>query len=200
MVPGSESPDPSAEPLRRWQDEGDPDALNQLLQIEVGILKHMIRGRKTFSLAGSASASDIAQEAVMGLLKTKTPPRFADPRALRGYLWRSAWHLLVKRLEKRSRMPVRLELENAEALDRFMRGAGALQEVDRAERATAIDFAMNLLTKENRELLKLTYFDGCDIATAGATLGLSRDAANSRLARARRLLAERLSEWSSLID
>jgi len=200
MVSGSESGDPSAEPLRRWQDDGDPDALNELLQIEVGILKHMIRGRKAFSLSGSASVSDIAQEAVMGLLKTATLPKFSDPRALRGYLWRSAWHLLVKRLEKRSKMPVRLELENADALDRFMRGAAALQEVDRAERATAIDLAMNLLTKENRELLKLTYFDCCDIATAGAALGLSRDAANSRLARARRLLAERLSEWSTLID
>jgi RNA polymerase sigma factor (sigma-70 family) len=200
MGSGSESPDALAALLRRWQDDGDADALNELLQIEVGILKHMIRGRKTLPLSGSASASDIAQEAVMGLLKTKAPPKFSDPRALRGYLWRSAWHLLVKRLEKRSRMPVRLELDHAESLDRFMRGAAALQEVDREERATAIDLAMNLLTKENRELLKLTYFDGCDIATAGAALGLSRDAASSRLARARRLLAERLSEWSVLID
>ena len=92
-------PDPSAEPLRRWQEEGDPEALNRLLQIEIGVLKHMIHGRRTPGFSGSASTSDIAQEAVMGLLKTKEAPTFAEPRALRGYLWRSAWHLLVKRYE-----------------------------------------------------------------------------------------------------
>jgi hypothetical protein len=37
--------DPSAELLRRWQDDGDPEALNRLLQIEVGVLKQMIHGR-----------------------------------------------------------------------------------------------------------------------------------------------------------
>jgi RNA polymerase sigma factor (sigma-70 family) len=200
MSEAQDAPDPSAEPLRRWQEEGDPEALDELLRIEVGILKHMIRGRKSVPLGGSASASDIAQEAVMGLLKTKAPPTFSDPRALRGYLWRSAWHLLVKRLEKKSRMPVRIETGDPGAFDRFMRGAEAMQEVDRSERAMAIDLAMNLLSSENRELLKRTYFDGQDIASAGTALGLSRDAASSRLARARRILAERLSAWSSLID
>src|SRR5262245_2232557 len=91
LVPAvsAEDVDPSAELLRSWQDDGDPEALNRLLQIEVGVLKHMIRGRSARGLAGSASTSDIAQEAVMGLLKTKSAPSFADPGALRGYLWRS---------------------------------------------------------------------------------------------------------------
>jgi RNA polymerase sigma factor (sigma-70 family) len=162
-------------------------------------LKHIIRGRASGSLAGSASASDIAQEAVMGLLKTAKQPSFADPRALRGYLWRSAWHLLVKRFEKKSRKPAKLDLEDPAAIDRFLKGADALADIDRAERAMAIGLALNLLPPDNRRLLELVYFENQDIATAGAALGMTRDAASSRLARTRRLLASRLSDWSNLI-
>src|SRR5262245_2746520 len=83
-MPGSFDPaDPSAEPLRKWQEEGDLEALNQLLRVEIGVLKHMIRGKKFAGLGASASASDIAQEAVLGFLKAQTPPSFSDSRALR---------------------------------------------------------------------------------------------------------------------
>src|SRR5262245_27580288 len=111
MPANPDPPDPSAELLRRWQEDGDPEALDELLQIEVGLLKHMIRGKRS-NLAGSASTSDIAQDAVIGLLKTKSAPNFSDPRKLRGYLWRSAWHLLVKRFDKKRRSPLRVDLED----------------------------------------------------------------------------------------
>jgi RNA polymerase sigma factor (sigma-70 family) len=192
-----ESPDPSAELLRRWQEDGDPDALSELLQVEVGLLKHMIHARG--GLSASASTSDIAQEAVMGLLKTKSAPSFADPGALRGYLWRSAWHLLVRRFEKKSKMPFRIDVGEPAGLDRFMRAAHGLEGIERSERAMAIALAMNLLKPEDRELLRLVYFEDQDIAAAGTALSLTRDAANSRLVRARRQLAARLSQWSGVI-
>lgn len=192
-------PEPSAELLRRWQEDGDPAALNDLLQIEVGLLKQMIRGKRSNVLAGSASTSDIAQEAVMGLLKTRSAPTFSDPRALRGYLWRSAWHLLVKRFDKKSKSPMRVDLEDPLKVDRFLRSAQKLQDIDREERALAIGLAMNLLSRDDREILRLVYFEGRDIATAGAAVGLTRVVANGRLVRARRLLASRLTEWSGLI-
>src|SRR5688572_12867823 len=122
-------PDPSAELLRRWQEDGDPEALNKLLQIEVGVLKHMIHGRRIAGLSGTASTSDVAQEAVMGLLKTKKPPSFSEPRALRGYLWRSAWHLLVRRLGKKKSLPVRLDVEHPEGLDRFLHSVQSLRDI-----------------------------------------------------------------------
>jgi RNA polymerase sigma factor (sigma-70 family) len=200
-VPSDANPrDPSAEPLRRWQESGDLEALNQLLQLEIGVLKHMIRGRQIMHLHGSASTSDIAQEAVLGLLKTKKAPSFSDPRALRGYLWRSAWHLLVKRLEKRSQMPPRLEIEESNPAEEIFQTVKGLRDVDRSERAAAIALAMNLLSHEDRELFRLVYFEGKDIPTAGAALGLTRGAANSRLIRARRLLATRLADWADIID
>ena len=192
-------PDPSAELLRRWQDTGDPEALGLLLQIEVRLLKHMIRGRRFEAPSGSAGTSDIAQEAVMGLLKAKTAPTFSDPRALRGYLWRSAWHLLLRRFDKKSRMPFRLDVDEPDGLDRFMKSARGIGDLEREERAMAIGFAMNLLGPDDRELMRLVYFEDQAIADAGAALGLTRDAANSRLVRARRVLASRLAEWADLI-
>lgn len=198
MAPDSEPSDPSAPLLRRWQEEGDLDALNHLLQVEVRILKHMLHGKGVGG--GSASTSDIAQEAVMGLLKAKTSPNFSDPKALRGYLWQSAWHLLVKKYEKSRKGPLRIELENAEELEAFLRHAPGLRDVDRAERAMAIGFAMNLLSLDDRELIRLVYFEGKDTVTAAATIGLTRGAGAMRLVRARRLLAARLSEWADLIS
>jgi RNA polymerase sigma factor (sigma-70 family) len=200
VVPDSGPVDPSAEPLRRWQESGDLEALDRLLQLEIGVLKHMIRGRQIAPLHGSASTSDIAQEAVLGLLKTRKPPSFSDPRALRGYLWRSAWHLLVKRLENRSQMPPRLELDESHPDDGIFLTVKGLRDIDRSERAMAIGLAMNVLSREDRELFRLVYFEGQDIPTAGAALGLTRGAANSRLIRARRLLATRLADWADIID
>ena len=192
--------DPSADLLRRWQEEGDPAALNELLKIEVGILKHMIHGKVATNLSGSASTSDIAQEAVMGLLKTKKGPSFADPKALRGYLWRSAWHLLAKRYEKRRMGAVRLDLEASAELDQFLRHAPGLQDIDREERAMAIGIAMNLLSPEDRELIRKVYFEGQKTADASAAIDLNRAAGAMRLVRARRMLAARLAEWADLIS
>lgn len=199
MAPDGDQVDPSAEPLRLWQESGDLEALNRLLQIEVGVLKHMIRGRRIARLHASASTSDIAQEAVLGLLKTKKPPSFSDPRALRGYLWRSAWHLLAKRLEKQSKMPLRLDLDETNPAESIFKTVKGLRDIDQAERAMAIGLAMNLLSREDRELFRLVYFEGKDIPTAGAAIGLTRGAATSRLIRARRLLATRLADWSEVI-
>jgi RNA polymerase sigma factor (sigma-70 family) len=185
--------------LRRWQEDGDPEALDQLLQVELGVLKHMIHGRRTGALAGSASTSDIAQEAVLGLLKTEKAPSFSDPGALRGYLWRSAWHLLVKRFEHRKKAPFSLDDEQPGILDQFLIDAPTFDHLDREERVIAIGLAMNLLSLEDRELLRRVYFGGQDVTAAAAETGLTRSAANSRLVRARRLLATRLAKWSGII-
>jgi RNA polymerase sigma factor (sigma-70 family) len=190
--------DPGADLLRRWREDEDPDALDKLLRIEVGVLKHVLRGRGAAS--GPTTASDIAQEAVAGLLGARRPPSFDDPRALRAYLWRSAWRLLCRRYEKASRRPPRVDLEVAEGASRFVSTVGGLDGLDAEERATAVAFAMRLLGGVDRDLVRKVYFEGADIAAAGAAVGLSREAANSRLVRARRLLAERLGDWAEFIS
>jgi RNA polymerase sigma factor (sigma-70 family) len=195
----ADATDPAAELLRSWQDHGDLEALDRLLKLEVGVLKHMIRGREGRAFAGSASASDLAQEAVMGLLTVEKAPTFSDPRQLRSYLWRSAWRLLLRKFEKRKRPILTFDGEEPAGLSRLLSSPTAFSNLDRAERAAAVDLALNLLDPEDRELIRRVYFDDEDIATAGAAVGLTRTAANSRLVRARRALATCLAEWAEVI-
>jgi len=199
MTSESSPPDPSAEPLRRWQEDGDPEALDRLLQIEVAILKQMLRSRSSSGLSGSAGTSDIAQEAVLKLLRVKTSPHFDNPSAFRGYLWKSAWHLLVQRFEKKRTKPLDLTSEDHPGLRRFASSSEVLQELEESERTLAVTFAMNFLSLQDRELMRIVYFAEKDIATAAAALGLTRAVANTRLVRARRELARKLADWSDLI-
>ena len=192
-------PDPSAEPLKRWQEHGDLDALNELLRLEITILKQTIRARKSGGISGSAATSDIAQEAVLRLLKVQSHPSFDNPRALRGYLWKSAWHLLVQRFEKKKTVPLDLEAEELPGLERLVASNEGLRGLDRDERSAALALAMNLLAREDRDLIRLVYFAEKDIEAAGKELGLTRGAANSRLVRARRELAKALASWTDLI-
>ena len=126
-------------------------------------------------------------------------PTFDNPRALRGYLWKSAWHLLVQRFEKKRALPLDLEAEDLPGLERLVGSSEGLRGLDRSERSAAIALAMNLLARDDRELIRLVYFAEKDIEAAGQVLGLTRGAANSRLVRARRELAKALAQWSDLI-
>jgi RNA polymerase sigma-70 factor (ECF subfamily) len=68
-----------------------------------------------------------------------------------------------------------------------------------SDRGTALKLAMNLLKPEDREILALVYFQDWDTARAAQVLGIAKDAANMRLVRARRRLAAKLADWSSVI-
>lgn len=194
----AESTDRSSDALLQvWQETGDTEVLDRLLQLEIQVLKRIIRGRGR-DLLQSFGATDAAHEAVLGLLRAKSAPHFDNPRALRGYLWKAAWRLLVARLDKRRRGPLRLE-DSAGGSPALLATAKGLSDADEAERAVALDVAMNLLAPADRDLLGLVYFEGLDIPGAAARLGVSLDVANTRLVRARRRLAAKLASWSQLI-
>lgn len=192
--------DPSEEPLRRWQNDGDLDGLDLLLRNEVSLLKEMIRRKGHGALLGSVSASDIAQEAVNGLLKNSRVPTFENPAAFRGYLWTAAWRLLTHRFERRRLAPLDLLEAPSAGLERFLAGATQLGGLIAEERKVALNVAMNLLAKEDRELIRRVYFEDEDLTTAASAIGLKTEVANTRLVRARRLLASRLMAWSELVS
>ena len=57
--------DNSQDLLRRWQEAGDVDALDRLMRSEIQAVKDLIAARGRDLMSSSASASDIAQEAVL---------------------------------------------------------------------------------------------------------------------------------------
>jgi RNA polymerase sigma factor (sigma-70 family) len=192
--------DRTAALLARWQRDGDPDALDELLRTEVSILKSRIRREGGRMLRPSMSATDVAQEVVMGMLKVSRAPRFDDPRALRGYLWKAAWRLLARRLRKPGRDFVRLDHAASSVLEAALRVTGGrLDGAEARERSLALQLTMNLLRPEEREIIDLVYFRQHGIEGAAKRLGISSDAANMRLVRARRKLASKLRRWNDLI-
>ncbi|MBI1853034.1 MAG: sigma-70 family RNA polymerase sigma factor [Planctomycetes bacterium] len=185
--------------LARWQHAGDPDALDELLRAEVAVLKSRIRREGKRMLRPSMSATDVAQEVVMGMLKVRRAPRFEDPRALRGYLWKAAWRLLVRRLRKPGRDFVRLDHATSTVLRSALRITGGVSAPEDNERSVALNLMVHLLRPDEREIIDLVYFRQHGIEGAAKRLEISPDAANMRLVRARRKLASKLRHWTDLI-
>ncbi|MSR62956.1 MAG: sigma-70 family RNA polymerase sigma factor [Planctomycetes bacterium] len=200
MAAASEpSVDPSAALLARWQDAGDREALDGLLRIEIELLKHRLRAQQGGRLSPSLSASDVAQEAVLNLVKVRATPSFEVPAALRAYLWKSALRLLAGHFERAG--------SNLEHLDeRVSRGAsaalatsGGLGAVEDDERTLAIELTLHLLEPDERQILALVYFDELSLEDAATRLTISHEAAKKRLQRARTRLAAKLGAWSELV-
>jgi RNA polymerase sigma factor (sigma-70 family) len=179
--------------LRRWQASGDIEALDLLLRSEIDALRERLRFRGGPRLDGSFAASDLAQEAVLAWLRVEEPPSFENRAAFRAYLWTAAWRLLQARLGARARAPQRATLSAS--------GGPAEDPAapDAHEQKMALHIALNLLAEEDRDLLVLVYFEDLEIGAAAQRLGVGRDAANMRLVRARRRLAEKLKDWRGRI-
>src|SRR5262245_7291895 len=192
--------DSASELLERWQRDGDREALDSLLRVEVLALKERLRARGRSMLGTSASASDVAQEAVLRLLSLEDAPQFDDPRAFRGYLWTAAWRLLLQRIRKPNVPVFQLDPTGSQGGNAFVArmttasGAGGRQ-----DGVAAVGLALNLMTDDERQVLKLVYFDDLKLEGAAAQLGLTKEAVNMRLVRARRKLAKKMAEWVRLV-
>jgi RNA polymerase sigma factor (sigma-70 family) len=185
--------------LNRWQRDGDRDALDDLLRIEIDLLKARIRTRGARSTGADHSVSDVAQEAVMRTLNVALPPQFDNPRAMRGYLWTAASRLLADRLRRSQLDCVPLDDSASQALDDGMATTGGLGDVDRRDQSVALDTLMQLLEPGERRILELVFTRGLDYEAAAAELAITPDAAKMRCARAKQRLARKLRDWSELI-
>jgi len=194
------APDPSARLLERWQQDGDVDALDELLRIEVSRLAARLRGRARGMLRPSTSASDLAQEAVFRMLRLEDAPEFTDPRELRAYLWSAAWRLLINRTRARGHDALPLSQAQSGDMGLVLAGGGGVSQAERADQNAALNVVMNLLRDEDREVLELVYFKHLEIEQVAQQLGIQRSAADMRLSRARRRLAEKMVGWSDVVQ
>lgn len=193
------SGDPSTDLLERWRAHGDRDALDALLRIEVETLSRELRRRQGQRLPPSLSASDVAQEAVLGLLKVKDAPTFDGPAGLRAYLWRSALRLLAAHYERAGARLEALDATASRAVGEALATTGGLSAVEDDERALALELMLHLLEPDEQRILALVYFEQVELDAAAERLGISYEAAKKRLARARTRLASKLGDWSELV-
>ena len=194
----SEAADPAAVLLRRWQEEADPEALDELLGLEIGLLKCRLRRHR--GGRDQVSVSDIVQATVLRFLEVHTAPRFESPRQLRAYLWTAAWRLLVQRMQHPERDLLRLGEMDSDQLEDGLATSGELGTIDARDRGVALELALNLLKSEEQRILRLVYFEHLGIDGAAKMLGVGHEAAKMRLVRARRELARKLCRWEERIE
>jgi DNA-directed RNA polymerase specialized sigma24 family protein len=189
----------SVDLLRRWQESGDLEALDELLRIEIGMLKARIRSRGANLTSPEMSVSDVAQDAVMRMLRVEPPPSFDSPEAMRAYLWLAAWRLLVGRLRQPGHEMARIDGAGSAGIDGALETTGGFSGIEARDRAVALELALSLLDPAEREILDLVYFREAGIEGAVRQFGISHDAARKRTLRARRSLAKKLATWTEII-
>lgn len=194
------TPERAAELMRRWQDHDDLDALDELLRVEVAVIAARLRAKGRNMLRPSVSASDLAQEAVFRMLRLEDAPEFHEPGQLRAYLWTAAWRLLLNRGRARGRSMVAISQAQSQDMALAMPGGGGVSQAERNEQAAALSVVMNLLRDEDREVLEAVYFRHEAVEAWAERAGLSRAAADMRLTRARRRLAEKMVDWADVVQ
>jgi RNA polymerase sigma factor (sigma-70 family) len=195
----SDGEDPSAALLRRWQELGDREALDELLRIEIAILKSKIRRKGAALTHPDASISDVAQDAVVRMLGVEPAPKFENAKAMRAYLWTAAWRLLSERLRRADAALKRLDATQTGRFDDALATTGGMGSVEDRDRSVALDVAIQLLDPAEQAILSLAYARDLGIEGAARELGISHDAAKMRLVRARKSLAKKLAKWTEVI-
>ena len=172
--------------LERWQNEGDTDALDEILNGEVEVLRRRIGGGPGQPY-GTATVADVAQEAVYRMLDQSPSPVFENHAALRAYLLTTARRLIVDRMRRQA--PFR-------PLGTTVRGGLAspeeTQTLDRSDDHRALRAALDGLGREDCEVLRRFYFEGQGVAEIAGVLRISSTSVSRRLRRARARLARRL--------
>ena len=199
MAEPQDQSDPTPHLLRRWQEQADPDALDELLRLEMTALKRRLRGKGREIVSSPASLSDVAQDAVLKILQAEELPHFDDPEVFSAYLWRTAWRLLLDRLRRGRRPMVSLDAGSGDRLAEQVCQAGGQSGVERRDASQRIAFILSLMSPEDRQVLDLRFQQELSLEQIGTQLGIEPDAARMRLVRAKRRMAKKLNGWEELL-
>jgi RNA polymerase sigma-70 factor (ECF subfamily) len=168
---------------------GDMSAFRTLTERHLtsvtGIARRMLRD--------DAEAEDVAQEAFLRLWRAGTSLEVGNA-GVKPWLRRVVSNLCIDRVRGRQRLTVVEELpEQAEA----PRQQAALEEKEMQRR---VDQALKKLPERQRLALTLFHYEGMSQVEVGAAMGISDEAVESLLGRARRQLkAELQSEWQAML-
>ena len=161
--------------------DGDAAAFRVLVERHAGSLSaHAAR-----MLQSPSEAEEVVQEAYIRLWKQA--PRYRPEAKLRTWLYGVVHNLCIDRLRAR-------RSHDAEAVDQLAvddRPSGDRRE---RERSLRVQGEVALLPERQRAALSLVHFEELSNIDAAALLGVSIEALESLLARARRTLRERLAE------
>ncbi len=180
--------DPSSDTLlRRWQASGDRQALEQLLRLELPRLRDRLARNDQSLVGASVGATDAAQEAAHRLLEREDDLKFDGVGPLRSFLWTTARHYLIDRFRRRKR---REELDEPDLVQDARHATALPSDIDPARE---LFIALRTLSFADREIIEMVYMREHTIESAAKELGVAKDAARMRLARAQDRLREIIS-------
>ena len=136
-------------------------------------------------LRDDAEAEDVAQETMLRLWKS-SPSIEAGAQGLRPWLRRVASNLAIDRVRSGRRVSV------VEEVPEVAEPAGQLAGLEAADTGARVDAALKALPERQRLALVLFHFEGLSQIEIGRSMGISDEAVESLLARARRTLRRTL--------
>ncbi|MGQ0456676.1 MAG: sigma-70 family RNA polymerase sigma factor [Hyphomicrobium sp.] len=145
-------------------------------------------------LRDDAEAEDVAQEAFLRLWRSGATLD-VGPLGVRPWLRRVASNLCIDRSRGRARLQV------VEELPEIPEPAKQLAALESEELRLRVDQALKNLPDRQRLALTLFHYEGMSQVEVGEAMGISDEAVESLLSRARRQLkADLRAEWRGLIE
>ena len=168
---------------------GDQAAFRTLterhLSTVVAIARRMLRD--------DAEAEDVAQETFLRLWRTGTTLD-VGPAGIRPWLRRVVSNLCIDRVRSGKRLTVTDEVPEVPV------AASQLAGLEDEELKCRVDQALKRLPERQRQALTLFHYEGMSQVEAGVAMGISDEAVESLLGRARRQLKTDLkTEWRALL-
>jgi RNA polymerase sigma-70 factor (ECF subfamily) len=169
---------------------GDPTAFRDLVARHIAVVASIARRM----LKDEAEAEDIAQEAMLRLWRSAAGLELG-PGGLRPWLRRVTSNLCIDRVRSGQRTIVTDEVpEVAEPPTQVTNLEGQ-------ELSVRVAAAMQALPERQRLALTLFHHEGLSQVEVGQAMGISDEAVESLLARARRALKSSLAgEWKELLE
>lgn len=169
---------------------GNTEAFQVLVQRHVGSVAAIARRM----LGDDAEAEDVTQEAFLKLWRLGGGLSI-DAAGVRPWLRRVVSNLAIDRIRVRRRTDLVDEVPDVPV------PAEQLRSLEGTALATRVDQALQALPERQRTALTLFHFEGLSQREVGASMGVSDEAVESLLARARRSLKVVLADdWRELVE